>query len=165
MKKLLFVLSLVLCFTTAQAEGPWDYFFKPRPPLNLNRPQLFTLTGSQSVWMFKPSVAVSLTEIRAGANGGATQTNFLNAVGMMLTFQKTTYDEAGLNYADYSLNAGLLASGTTNDAPVFTPRAAILFGALNNLVMFGPSYDLMGHSDKSSRWALLISLGINLTNN
>jgi hypothetical protein len=148
---------------SAQAQA-WDYFFHPRPPLTASA-LLKASPISQSVWMFKPTVNLSLTEIRAGANGGSTQSNFLNAVGMGLTFQRTTYDETGLNYADYSGTVAFLGSGTTNDAPVFTPRVAILFGILNNFINFGPSYDLIQHTDQTSRWAFLLSIGVNLTNN
>jgi len=157
---LLFV-TFVTITMLGQAQS-WDYFWKPR------HVGVKILTGAAPTyaWLFKPTFTVSATCIRPTTiSGGSADAQFLSAAGPALTLQHTSVLPDGSDYADYSANLVLLVAGSTSISPTFRPAAALTIGALNNIVNVGGGYDLMAREDGLSQWFILVSIGVNLTNN
>jgi hypothetical protein len=173
MKRIILLFVALFAFAVSAQAQTFEYFFKPRPS-----PVHDTISGFQAKdgaiqlalpagvdYEFKPTFSLAVTQVRPGINGGETDATFLNAMGPALTFQKTSFDDNGNNYADWSANVALLLSGTTDESPVFTPQVAVLGAVLNNILSFGVSYDINSRTDGRSRFGFLVGVQLNLTNN
>jgi hypothetical protein len=171
MKKLILITFLALFAYSAQAQT-WEYFWHPRNNVEATKLMYqkaalpLEQVNSPFEWMFKPTFQVSATAIRpvitAGATGGIST---LSAAGPALTLQHTGVAADGSNYADYSFNTVFLMTSDNNSTPFFKPLVAITVGMYNNVVNVGAGYDIFARDDGLSRFAILISIGVNLTNN
>jgi hypothetical protein len=161
MKRTILSLFLLVTISTVSSAATWDYFFHARKVgLKLGA------TTTSPEWMFKPTFTIDATSIRPGTHPGVqTDESFLSAAGPALTLQHTILQPDGTNYADYSGNIALLLTGQTNNGPSIVPAVAVTAGILNNIVNVGGGYDLQTRDDGLSRFFVLVSLGVNLTNN
>jgi hypothetical protein len=116
--------------------------------------------AGSSQWIVQPTASFTLTEMRFGLNGVSNETNVLKGFGFLISFQKVRYDDNGLNYADYSIGAGIIGSGTTNDRPFLTPKAILMLAVLNNLFEIGPGVDLTKPTDGRSQFTLNLQIGV-----
>jgi hypothetical protein len=165
MKRILTVvalLSVLSCFAQAQT---FENFWHPRPNLAMLRGTNPTVIVGNSIFEFKPTAEIQMTEVTFGQNGAKTAASFLDAFGPALTMQHSTQDANGVNSAEWSLSVAFLASGTTTQAPVFVPELSLTVGVLNNLVQLGPAYALTQPDPNYSRWRIHLAVGINLTQN
>lgn len=162
-KAVVIILLLGVC-SQAQAQG-FDNFWHPRPAAAKAAFQPEFVAGAPaSIWEFKPTLALVATSFRP-VSGGPMQTGLLAGAGPALTFQNSTQDANGVNYANYSASLAFLMTGNTQTDPTFEPALALLVGTFNNLIAVGVEYDLVQRTSGVSRFALLLNLGINLTNN
>ena len=161
MKRLVALLALVfVMFSISQAQT-WDYFFHPR----LNGLTLSEVTAPFE-WQFHPTLTINATCVRPSiASGVSSDVEFLSAAGPALTLQHTGIAPDGSNYADYSANLSLLLSGSTNSSPSIVPALAVTAGLFNNALEVGGGVDLVKRNDGLSRFFVLVSLGVNITNN
>ncbi len=163
------ILALLLMSAGAQAQT-WQNFWQPAPLKDMQRGILIMSEGSTnatgiSVLEFKPIAELSAMQIRPGNNSGvAPETDFFTAAGVGLAMQNTVLGTDGKNYAQWSITAAILMSGSTQKAPTFEPMAAILFGVWNNLFQIGPGYDFRKVEGRS-QWSIVMNVGVNLTNN
>jgi hypothetical protein len=162
MKRLAVLFAVLFLVNVSWAEGPWDNFFHPRPPIH----KLGLVSGETSaLWEFKPTIEIAGTEIRKAFDGPGLESTFLNAVGPGLTYQHSNQDAMGVNYSDYSVSLAFLLTGNTSLSPSIQPAVAIIGGLENNLVGIGAGYELTKLYPAANRWFILMSFGVNLTLN
>ena len=181
MKRLIALLILVFVMLNTSQSQTWDYFFHPRPPIEMTQPILDRdgnqISGPDGMvfrvatyvpieWQFHPTLTINATCVRPSiASGVSSDVEFLSAAGPALTLQHTGSAPDGSNYADYSANLSLLLSGSTNSSPSIVPALAVTAGLFNNALEVGGGVDLVKRSDGLSQFFVLISIGVNITNN
>jgi hypothetical protein len=163
MKRILAVLLLgVLFIGTVQAQT-WENFWQPRPPVV---DKLGFATGaSTSLLEFKPVISVIATSFTPPAVAGSPWiSGLVNAAGPGLSLQSTSQDLAGKNYVDYSGTLSAIFGGSTKESPNVQVSAALMVGAVNNLVSVGVKRDFFTLPDRKA-WSILLGTQINLTLN
>jgi len=164
MKRFAALVLLVLLASGAYAQG-WSNFFHPRPPIVKSDIFGVTETASAAVWQFKPTLSLIAASFTPGVNGGPWVNGIFNGAGPALTYEYSTQDVNGVNYAEYSVSLGVYFAGATNTDPNFQPAVALMVGALNNIANVGVGAKISSPADGSSRFFLLASFNINLTEN
>jgi hypothetical protein len=163
MRKLLILVTLLFAVQQVRAveifNQPFVYFLKARAIPN-NAQCLDT-----AYWWLKPTVSVPVLQLRR-SNSANTKLDVstMASAGGGLTYQRTVVQD-GKNYSTISLSIiELLAAnpGATGINPDFA--AGILCGMFNNLLQGGIGYDF-GNVPSGHRWFLMLSFGVNLTNN
>lgn len=165
MKRFLAVALLVVAVSSlTQAQG-WNNFWHPRPPAYGKTGEVFGATAPASVWEFKPTFSLIAMSFTPPTSGGAWTNSLFNGAGPALTYQYETQDANGINFAQYSFSLGVYFAGATNTDPNFQPAMALMAGALNNVVNIGAGYRFAAQAVGTSRFFLLASFNINLTQN
>ena len=161
--KAIALVLLLGCASMVQAQT-FDNFWHPRPAAQTGMFARRAVAAPTSIWEFKPTLALVAASFRP-VSGQPLQAGMLAGAGPALTFQNSTQDANGSNYANYSASFAFLMTGNSQSDPTFQPALALLIGGFNNIVSVGAEYDLVQRVNGASRFALLLNLGVNLTNN
>jgi hypothetical protein len=166
MKRFIALLAVltVVSINLSQAQA-WNNFWHPRPPIYKTTEGTFGATAPASVWEFKPTLSLIAMSFTPPTAGGAWVNSLFNGAGPALTYQYETQDANGVNFAQYSVSFGVYFAGSTNTDPNFQPAVALMAGALNNVVNLGAGYRITTQVNGSSRFFLLASFNLNLTQN
>jgi len=112
MKRVLFVLFLIVCSIAVSAQNPWHGFFKPVDKANL---ALSPLTGDANQWLFRFSVGVTGTETVYNKVDKRLEQWGLIKSGAGLSFARYKLMPDGSLYNDISINGFVLTPVTEND--------------------------------------------------
>jgi len=154
MKRFILLLSLTLIFAVSSQGQGFSHFWSPRPAL----PAAYRLGGS-GLFEMKPSLMISGSMFRKSELGGI-QTSFLNAAGFGLSYIHSNQDISGVNSSDYAFTLGFLLTGNSDLAPTFQPSVVLTAGLFNNMIQFGPGYEISTARPVSQRFFVVISFGI-----
>ena len=164
MKRFLGTMFLVFALIgVSSAQGLFDNFWHPRPPIAKSHMTLFGATATSStIYEFKPAITVNAFSLSPGLNSGdAWVSGVVNGAGPGLSLVNTTQNDDGngnvTNYVNYSLTASVIFGGTFKNAPVIGTSGELMVGFLNNLLSVGAKYDFYTPLDRKP-WAILIGV-------
>ncbi len=158
MKKIILIILILAGRVLAQNDNShFKYFFKPRP--------LNGLVSNTKNWDFKPLVQIpAIKVIESSRSNSLVDASFLVSAGGGLTLQRS-YEKDNKNYVDLSWSPVIfLLSGETAKEKPLDLSVCTTVGFFNNLLQFGAGVDL-GFVENRSRFFVVLSFGINLTNN
>lgn len=160
--RILFIGLFFLLATRSEAQLVVDHFFIPRDAENLGIAE-----SNQSIWELKPIAQIPAIKIVESTRDDAELDAFILAsAGGGVTIQRTIVKD-GKNYASFSWSpfTFLLSGDTSKDGSVLDLSWVSTFGVLNNIIQVGVGRDFGTVPNDRSRWFLVLSAGVNLTNN
>jgi len=156
------IIAILICACLASAtenfKQPFVYFLKARS-IPANAQCLDT-----AYWWLKPTVSVPVLQLRQSDKPNTIlDVSTMASAGGGLTYQRTVVQD-GKNYSTFSLSIIelLAANSGTGVNPDFA--AGFVVGLFNNLLQAGIGYDC-GNVPSNHRVFLMMSFGVNLTNN
>lgn len=163
MKPQLIILALIswsisLHVKAQDRDNPFQYFFRVRPVE-------MGITEEKPIWEFKPIVQIPAIKVTESTRENAQlDAPFLASTGGGITLQRRIVKN-DKNYATFSWSPImiLLTGDTSKDDPLDLSFCTTV-GFFNNLIQFGGGWDF-GEVVGRSRGFLVISAGINITNN
>ncbi len=172
MKKLFLILTLIalalININAQERKGKFKYFFKSRPIFidSIKTSEgIIKLANLDPIWEFKPTVQVPNLKITESTRENILlDASLIGSIGGGITLQRSIIKNER-NYATFSWTPIMLliTGDRTKDEPLDLSYCTTV-GFFNNLLQVGVGYDF-GTVEDRSRFFLVTSLGINITNN
>ena len=120
MRDIVSVIMLLFLFSTANAQRPWNGFFKPVDSI-IKTIERSDNWESQNNWMFRPYLSLTGWAVQFG--GGKAKINALNSVGLGISYDRLSNinDKA---YCDLSVGVSFLTQVELNDVINIKPGLA-----------------------------------------